>query len=176
MTENWEQQNRRMDFECLTDELASLIRSLDQHASFRLIVGTDSQPSVPIRFETVVVLVMPGQIRSWNRRLATMGPMALVERMLTETAMSLMVAEAICSDMEGRGLPAVRFGVEIHADVGPKGGSRRAMREAVGMVTGAGFAVRVKPESWAASRVADRLTKQECRRPVLPVYELVTAM
>ncbi|HYG56962.1 MAG TPA: hypothetical protein VD902_02695 [Symbiobacteriaceae bacterium] len=58
---------------------------MNDYEPFRLIVGTDSQPSLPIRFETVVVLALPGRITAFNRRLATMGPMALVERMLTET-------------------------------------------------------------------------------------------
>lgn len=172
MTQHWEQQNRRMAFDEMMNHLE---RSLGS-SPFRLIVGTDSQPTLPIRFETVVVLAQPGRIQAFNRRLAAMGPMALVERMLTETAMSLMVADAICSDLEGRGVAVDRSLVEIHVDVGPNGGSCKALREATGMVMGAGFAVKVKPESWVASRVADRLTKQNRARRVVPVYELVTAM
>lgn len=175
MSENWEQRGRLMAFDLMTAELADRIR-LQAENAVRLIVATDSQPSLPIRFETVVILVIPGQIRAYNRRLATMGPMALAERMWTETAMSLMVAEAILADLTGRGIPVDRSAFELHVDVGENGESRTARQQAMGMVTGAGYAVKVKPESWAASRVADRLTKQDRKRPVLPVYELVTAI
>lgn len=175
MTENWERLGRRMAFDVMTAELADKLRETGL-SPFRLIVGTDSQPTLPIRFETVVALVTPTGIRAYNRRLATMGPMALTERMLTETAMSLMVADAICADLAGRGMTISHTDVEIHADVGTRGDSRQALRDAAGMVTGAGFGLKVKPDAWVASRVADRLTKQNRNRPVLPVYELVTAM
>ncbi len=175
MTENWEQRGRRLAFDAMTAELTDWILT-NQGSSFRLIVATDSQPSLPIRFETVVILVMPGFARSYNRRLATMGPMALAERMWTEAAMSLMVADALQQDLAGRGLRLEPGAVEIHLDVGENGESRTAKRQAIGMVTGAGFPVKVKPESWAASRVADRLTKQERKRPIVPVYELITAI
>lgn len=175
MTENWEQRGRRMAFDEMAGELEALICNRVSN-SFRLIVGTDSQPTLPIRFETVVILSAAGAVRSFNRRLATMGPMAITERMLTETAMSLMVADALCTDLEGRGLAVERSAVEIHMDMGGSCETRKALRDAVGMVTGAGFSVKVKPESWAASRVADRLTKQDRKRPVVPVYELVTAI
>ncbi len=175
MTENWEQRGRRMAFDVMASELETLIRQAED-SPFRLIVGTDSQPTLPIRFETVVVLVTAGGVRAYNRRLATMGPMAITERMLTETAMSLMVVDAICLDLAGRGLTGIRDAVEVHMDMGGSGETRKAMRDATGMVTGAGFACKVKPESWAASRVADRLTKQDRKRPIVPVYDLVTAI
>lgn len=175
MTQNWERLGRRMAFDEMAAELAGMVAEFGGRQVL-LIVGTDSQPALPIRFETVVALVTPAGVKAFNRRLATMGPMALAERMLTETAMSLMVADAICADLAGRGQPLHEGAVELHVDVGARGDSRKALRDAAGMVLGAGFGLKTKPEAWVASRIADRLTKQDRKRPVLPVYELVTAM
>ncbi|RYD04208.1 hypothetical protein N752_15295 [Desulforamulus aquiferis] len=49
--------------------------------------------------------------------------------------------------------------VEIHIDVGRQGETKDLIREVVGMVTGSGFQAKIKPDSFAASSVADRYTK-----------------
>ena len=49
--------------------------------------------------------------------------------------------------------------VEIHLDVGKSGDTKELIREVVGMVIGSGFDARIKPESFGATKVADRYTK-----------------
>ena len=46
--------------------------------------------------------------------------------------------------------------VYIHADVGEKGVTRDMIREVTGLIRGNGFEPKIKPESFAASNVADR--------------------
>ena len=46
----------------------------------------------------------------------------------------------------------------IHADVGEKGQTRDMVKEVVGLIRGNGFEPKIKPESYAASVVADRYT------------------
>jgi hypothetical protein len=46
--------------------------------------------------------------------------------------------------------------LEIHVDIGQKGPTKEMIREIVGMVRGNGFFVKIKPESFAASTLADR--------------------
>ena len=46
----------------------------------------------------------------------------------------------------------------IHADVGEKGRTKDMIREVVGMIKSNGFEAKIKPESFAASVVADRFT------------------
>lgn len=48
--------------------------------------------------------------------------------------------------------------LEIHVDVGKVGETREIITEVVGMVRGSGFEVKTKPESFGASKVADRHT------------------
>ena len=46
----------------------------------------------------------------------------------------------------------------IHADVGENGITREMIKEVVGLIRGNGFEPKIKPESFAASVVADRYT------------------
>ncbi|MGD0523344.1 MAG: ribonuclease H-like YkuK family protein, partial [Candidatus Microgenomates bacterium] len=43
-------------------------------------------------------------------------------------------------------------------DVGPLGPTREMIREVVGMVNGNGFVAKTEPDSWGASKVADKYT------------------
>ena len=49
--------------------------------------------------------------------------------------------------------------IEIHLDVGEQGKTKEIIREVVGMVTGSGFDAIIKPDSYGASKVADKFTK-----------------
>ena len=46
----------------------------------------------------------------------------------------------------------------IHADVGEKGQTQEMIKEVTGIIRGNGFEPKIKPESFAASNVADRYT------------------
>ena len=48
------------------------------------------------------------------------------------------------------------FDLQIHVDIGHNGDTRDMIKEVVGMVRGNGFTPKIKPESYAASYVADR--------------------
>jgi len=81
----------------------------------------------------------------------------LREKIYAETLKSLEIA--------GELVPVLRtamnhsnYDLEIHIDVGQKGKTREMIKEVVGMVTGNGYIARTKPDSWAASSVADRHT------------------
>ena len=47
----------------------------------------------------------------------------------------------------------------IHADVGENGRTKDMIKEVVGLIRGNGFEPKIKPESYAASVVADRYSK-----------------
>ena len=49
--------------------------------------------------------------------------------------------------------------IEIHLDIGTNGDTKDLIREVVGMVVGSGFDARIKPDSFGASKVADRFTR-----------------
>jgi len=46
--------------------------------------------------------------------------------------------------------------LEIHVDIGTNGPTREMIKEITGMIRGSGFFVKIKPEAFAASTVADK--------------------
>jgi predicted RNase H-related nuclease YkuK (DUF458 family) len=46
----------------------------------------------------------------------------------------------------------------IHADIGANGKTRDMIKEVTGLIKGNGFEPKIKPESFAASTVADRFS------------------
>ena len=71
--------------------------------------------------------------------------------------MSLDCAQLIVPEIRKLISPA-KYDLEIHIDVGPLGPTREMIREVVGMVNGNGFTAKTKPDSWGASKVADKHT------------------
>jgi len=52
----------------------------------------------------------------------------------------------------------INFDFEVHVDIGSKGKTKEMLQEIIGMVRGSGFDIKTKPESYGASKVADRYT------------------
>jgi len=50
--------------------------------------------------------------------------------------------------------------LEIHVDAGQNGETKNIVNSIVGMVKGNGFNVKIKPESYCASTVADKYTRR----------------
>ena len=67
---------------------------------------------------------------------------------------SLEVAEKVLTELKKFPLPEFEF--EIHADIGENGPTKAMIQEVVGMIRANNFQVKTKPESYAASNVADR--------------------
>ena len=68
--------------------------------------------------------------------------------------LSLEVAKEILKELKDQKAP--RFDFEIHADIGENGPTSPMIQEVVAMIRANNFNARTKPESYAASNVADR--------------------
>lgn len=131
----------------------------DPESTYQLVIGTDSQPKngSGIDFVTAIVIhrIGKGGIYFW-RHTVNKKIMVLRQRMYEETAMSLEMAETVLTLLHRDGI--TKYDVEIHVDVGKFGETRTMINEIVGMIRGSGYAVKTKPDSYAASKVADRHT------------------
>lgn len=131
----------------------------DPKKHYRLIVGTDSQPhnGSGVDFVTAIVVhcIGTGGIYFW-RRTVNKKHYVLRQRMYEEATMSLDTAETVLALLHYDGI--TKYDVEIHVDIGKFGDTREMITEIVGMIRGSGYAVKIKPESYAASKVADRYT------------------
>lgn len=126
---------------------------------YQIIVGTDSQPhnGSGVDFVTAIVVhrIGMGGIYFW-RRTVNKKHYVLRQRMYEEATMSLEMAERVLVLFQKDGF--TKFDVEIHVDIGKYGDTRDMISEIVGMIRGSGYTVKTKPESYAASKVADRYT------------------
>lgn len=128
-------------------------------ASYQVVIGTDSQPSNGNGTDFITAIVVRrignGGIYFW-RRIADNRRMVLRSRMYQEATLSLVCGQDVMDVFKRNGL--AKYDVEIHVDIGKNGDTREMIAEIVGMIRGSGFAVKIKPDSFAASNVADRHT------------------
>jgi predicted RNase H-related nuclease YkuK (DUF458 family) len=130
----------------------------EPHASYKLIVGTDSHTRTDLCFVTAIVVHRLGKgARYYYRRRHQQKIRSLRQKIFYETAISLSLAEKLAESIAKAGARALN--VEIHLDVGENGETKELIRDVIGMVVGSGFHAEIKPNSYGASKVADRYTK-----------------
>ena len=147
----------------VSKEVARFIKA-DPQYSYRLVIGSDSQEK---RLNGKKELNLIGAIvvhrlgkggRYFYQRQKRKKPNSIREKIYTETFFSLKIA--------GKFLPKLNrilngdhsYELEIHIDVGRAGETRKMIKEVIGMVNGNGYVAKTKPESYGASKVADKHT------------------
>ncbi len=126
---------------------------------YRLVIGSDSQNKNGSETDFVSAIVVHrlgrGAIYFWQRRVDKKR-YVLRQRIYEEATLSLALADKFLEITRHDGIS--RFDVEIHVDIGEYGETKTMIDELVGMIRGSGFRVRIKPDSYGASKVADRHT------------------
>ncbi|MBE3584179.1 MAG: ribonuclease H-like YkuK family protein [Limnochordaceae bacterium] len=147
----------RLTFDEMFADIISFVQE-EPDASYRLIIGTDSQLGDETCFVTAIIIYRRGKgARYYYHRDRKPFSRNLRQRIYYETARSLGVASQMAERLAENGHSDLD--VEIHLDVGENGSTRDLIREVVGMVVGSGFDARIKPDSYGASKVADKYTK-----------------
>lgn len=147
--------------EMLTD-INSFVDS-DPSSFYRLVIGTDSQVKVVNRKEEIdyvsaIVIYRQGKgAKYYWRKIKIDNKPTLRDKIYMETLMSLDVAQKLVPEIQSK-ISKSKYDFEIHIDVGTIGPTREMIKEVVGMVSGSGFVAKTKPDSWAASSVADKYT------------------
>ncbi len=138
------------------DDILSFIRKYPKD-NYRLIVGTDSQPGRETCFATAVIIHREGKgAKCYYQRAYRKTPFTLRHRIFEEATRSLETAGRIIEYMAER---QPELTIEIHVDIGEKGRTRELIQQIVTMINMSGFAAKVKPYSYGATKVADRFTK-----------------
>lgn len=144
-------------FEQMFEDIVSFM-SDNPEAEYKLIIGSDSQSRDETCFVTAVIIHRTGKgARYYYQRRHHRQISSLRQRIFYETALSLGVASRLVERMSENG--TANLDVEVHLDVGLKGDTKELIREIVGMVSGSGFDAKIKPDSYGASKVADKHTK-----------------
>lgn len=130
----------------------------DPDQTYNIIIGTDSFLNSETLFVSAVIVHRIGHGGRYFYKKAPRRKMdSLRQRIFYEATMSIELASEMRRRLNENGLK--KLPVEIHLDVGEKGETREIIKELVGMVTGSGYAAKTKPDSFGASKVADRHSK-----------------
>lgn len=138
------------------EEVINFMRA-DLRRHYRVMIGTDSELLTENNadFVTAVVVHRVGNGgRYFWRRVDAGKVFNLRDRIIREVLISLDVARGVLTELKKFPLPDFDF--EIHADVGENGPTKPMIQEVVAMIRANNFEARTKPESCAASNVADR--------------------
>lgn len=146
-----------MSFDRMFEDILGYVRS-SPDSRYKLIVGSDSHNRDEACFVTAVVIHRVGKgARYFYSRIREPKMTSLRQRIFYETSLSLGLASKLAERLASNG--ASRLDVEIHCDVGRNGETKELVREIVGMVMGSGFDAKIKPDSYGATKVADKHTK-----------------
>jgi len=154
----------RLSFSQMCQEiLGYLVEKPDKF--YQVIVGCDSSSSDSPEFPLAVVVLRVGEggrfflkkISYQNKKFYTWKL-----RVLEEVFLSCELALTLREELEKRifqlpETPKYEFRY-IHADIGQDGQTKEMIKEVVGIIKGNGFEPVLKPNSFAASNVADRYT------------------
>jgi len=149
----------RMQLTKVAKEISSYINQ-DSQRKYRLIVGTDSNGDKKADFVTAIIVYRVGRGGRyfWKKTNGNKIFHTLRDRIYQEVTLSLQTAQDILGQLESSLKPDQQpdYDFQIHIDVGQRGPTREMIKEVVGMVRGNGFKAKIKPESFAASSVADK--------------------
>lgn len=127
--------------------------------NYKIIVGTDSMCKNHTTFVTAIIIHRQGKgARYYFHKEKEKHINSLRQRIFYETSLSLQLTSHLKDFLATSGL-LEKVKLEVHVDIGNTGDTRNLIREIVGMVTGSGLVAKIKPDSFGASKVADRHTR-----------------
>lgn len=148
-----------MTLEQVVDDLLTEV-SLHPDDQYRLMIGSDSQPKAnrqAVKFVSAIILHRVGKgARYYVHRELVSHMYSLRQRMFTEASYSLQLGGMLSEALRVRGR---QWRMELHLDIGNKGATKPLIREIVSWIQSSGYDARIKPDSFGASKVADRYTR-----------------
>lgn len=135
---------------------------------YDIVVGCDSPSSDKPFFPIAIVVLRTGAGgRFFLKKMQYPEPFLKKfinwkSRILQEVYLSCELALSLRETLEkefGEATPTFNYQFQyIHADVGELGKTKEMVKEVVGLIKSNGFEAKIKPQSFAASVVADRYT------------------
>jgi len=131
---------------------------------YDVIVGCDSSSSMEPHFPLAVVVLRMGEGGrfflkkiAYKDRIFYNWKQRILEEVYLSCQFALYIRENFEKTIEKMGKSNLNYQFRyIHADVGDNGKTKDMIKEVTGLIRGNGFEPRIKPESFAASSVADR--------------------
>ena len=133
---------------------------------YDIVVGCDSSSGEKPAFPVAIVILRVGQGgRFFFKRIQYSKEkkfynihQRVLQEVLISCELSLFLREKLRERIEELGYHFNYQFRYIHADIGENGKTKDMIKEVVGLIRSNGFEAKLKPESFAASIVADRFT------------------
>ena len=142
------------------DKMCRLIRNYvmeDVSDQVRITVGTDSQNFDMTKVVLVVAVWKVGRGGIFFYDIRKVKKISNIrQRIFYETSISLEMARKLSEGLKDVGM---HCDIDVHVDAGSEGPTSKMIPEIVGWVKACGFDCKVKPDSYAASSIADRYSK-----------------
>jgi len=148
----------KLDFDQVIAEVIKYV-SKDTDAQYKIFIGSDSL-SYSTRasiVSTIVVYKIGNGGRYFWHRFQREGIYNLRDKIHAEVECSIELAQKVLGVLSGH-IADLPQKLEVHIDVGQNGQTRDLIAEVTGWVKAYGLNARTKPESVAATNVADRRT------------------
>jgi len=131
---------------------------------YDIIVGCDSSSGQEPHFPLAVVILRVGEggrfflkKNTYKGRKFFNWKTRILEEVLLSCQLALYLRENFEKKIEDSKQENIHYQFRyIHADVGENGKTKDMIKEVTGLIKGTGFEPKIKPESFAASTVADR--------------------
>ena len=138
----------------------------DEKAKFSITIGTDSQTYSEVKMVEVIAIHKEGKggIYFYRKEFLDRFP-SLRQKIFDETSRSLRLADSFYEALElefierNKVIEDYNIHNQIHCDIGPVGATKSLIAEITGWVKSAGYECCIKPDSYAASGVANKLSK-----------------
>jgi predicted RNase H-related nuclease YkuK (DUF458 family) len=149
-----------LSFQGVVEEIISYISERPEKF-YDIIVGCDSSSGQEPDFPVAIVVLRSGEggrfflkkIHYRNKKFYNFKQ-RILEEVLLSCQLALNLREILKEKTLGKNFNyQLRY---IHADIGENGATREMIKEVIGLIKGNGFEPKIKPESFAASVVADR--------------------
>ena len=154
-----------ISFDEVADKIADWINQ-QPDKDYVLAIGTDSQTYNETKFVLSITLhrLYSGGIfflhSMWH---APFKKNQLQQKLYEETQVSLDAADILIGLLLDRGLDIQsknsKVNLSIHMDIGENGPTSKYIQELEGWVKAVGYDCEIKPDSYAASSIADRYSK-----------------
>lgn len=149
--------------------IADYIRA-DPNAEYDITVGTDSQTHKYCRMVEVICICRIGDGGIFFFRREDIPKIrVLKEKIIEETNRSIENATGFIDKLQEELLEdnidldemflKERLAFAVHADIGKRGKTKELIKEVCSWIEASGFEARIKPDSYAASGVANMLSK-----------------
>ncbi len=138
----------------------------DPEKFYDIIVGCDSSSGQEPLFSVAVVILKKHEGGRFFLKKVSYSPkkkfynwkQRILEEVLISCQLALILREKIEKKIKESPIPLKYEFRYIHADIGENGQTKDMIKEVTGLIRGNGFEPKIKPESYAASTVADRYT------------------